>query len=46
MTPVNPRWLDIEQILENATVDVLYGKSSASDALTSAHAKIRAMLER
>jgi multiple sugar transport system substrate-binding protein len=46
MTPVHPRWLDIEQILENATVDVLYGKSSASDALTSAHAKIRAMLER
>lgn len=46
MTPVHPRWLDIEQILENAAVDVLYGRSDARAALAEAQAKIRALVER
>ncbi|MCS6999989.1 MAG: extracellular solute-binding protein [Bacteroidota bacterium] len=40
MTPVHPRWLEIEQALEAAVVDVLYGKATASAALRAAHAKI------
>ncbi|MCX8051466.1 MAG: extracellular solute-binding protein [Chlorobi bacterium] len=44
MTPVHPRWLDIERILEAAVVDVLYGRSDARTSLRAAHAKIVALL--
>ncbi len=34
LTPVHPKWLDIETILENAVVEVLYGKKGSYDALS------------
>ncbi|GIV49704.1 MAG: sugar transporter [Candidatus Kapaibacterium sp.] len=46
MTPVHPRWLDIEQVLENAVVDVLYGRSDARGALVQAQTKVQALLGR
>lgn len=36
MTPVHPRWLDIEAILENAVTSALLGEKSASVALAEA----------
>ena len=36
MTPVHPRWLDLEAILEDAVVSVLLGDNSVEDALTDA----------
>ncbi len=33
MTPVHPKWLDIESALENAAVEVLYGKKSTWESL-------------
>lgn len=36
MTPVHPKWLDIEALIENATVETLYGKADASAALNNA----------
>ncbi len=36
MTPVHPRWLDVEAILENALVRVLLGESSAAESLLQA----------
>ncbi|MCX7930268.1 MAG: extracellular solute-binding protein [Chlorobi bacterium] len=44
MTPVHPRWLDIERILESAVVDVLYGRSNAATALKTAQLKIDDLL--
>jgi multiple sugar transport system substrate-binding protein len=41
MTPVHPKWLDMEQIIEDAAVEVLYGKSSAQDALNKAQGLVR-----
>lgn len=36
MTPVHPRWLDLEAIVEDAVVRVLLGDESVEDALTNA----------
>ncbi|MCX6155847.1 MAG: extracellular solute-binding protein [Candidatus Kapabacteria bacterium] len=36
MTPVHPKWLDIEALLENAVVEALYGRKSAQEALDDA----------
>jgi len=36
MTPVHPRWLDLEAILEDAVVSVLLGDKSVEDALVNA----------
>ena len=36
MTPVHPRWLDLEAILEDAVVNVLLGERSVDEALTAA----------
>lgn len=44
MTPVHPRWLDIERIIEAAVVDVLYGRMDARTALRSAHTKVTEVL--
>lgn len=40
MTPVHPKWLEIESIIENSTVEALYGKSSAENALYNAYLQI------
>ena len=36
MTPVHPRWLEIEAILENAVTSALLGEKSAALALSDA----------
>ncbi|HYF04377.1 MAG TPA: extracellular solute-binding protein [Patescibacteria group bacterium] len=36
MTPVNPEWLEIEEVLENAVVQALYGEKSPRAALNEA----------
>lgn len=39
MTPVHPKWLEIEALLENAVVEALYGRKSAASALNDAQAE-------
>lgn len=34
LTPVHPKWLDIEASLENAVVEILYGKKGSYEALS------------
>lgn len=46
MTPVHPRWVDIERILESAVVEVLYGRRDARSALRVAHSQIAELLRR
>ncbi len=41
MTPVHKKWLDIENIIEEATVSVLYGKSTAQESLNNAQYLIK-----
>jgi maltose-binding protein MalE len=36
MTPVHPRWLDLEAVIEKATVRVLLGEMSPKEALDEA----------
>jgi len=36
MTPIHPQWLDIEKIIEEATVEALYGRKTAKQALDEA----------
>ncbi len=45
MTPVHPRWLDIEAAIENAVVAALYGQKSAAQALNDAQTDIAAMVK-
>lgn len=45
MTPVHPRWLDIEAAIENAVVAALYGQKSAAQALGDAQTDVAAMLK-
>ncbi len=40
MTPVHPRWLDIEAVLESCVVRVLLGEATPEDALIQAHEEI------
>lgn len=40
MTPVHPKWLDIEAILEDALVKVLYGDATPQQALDVAQAEV------
>lgn len=40
MTPVHPRWLDIEAVLEACVVRVLLGEASPEEALRVAHEEI------
>jgi ABC-type glycerol-3-phosphate transport system substrate-binding protein len=41
MTPVHPRWLDIQSVIEEAVVEALYGKASASEALNAAQDRLQ-----
>lgn len=36
MTPVHPKWLDIESAIENAAVEALYGRKGPDEALEEA----------
>ncbi len=45
MTPVQPRWLDIESIIENAVVEALYGQKTAAQALADAQTDVTAILK-
>ncbi|OGU58457.1 MAG: hypothetical protein A2X64_08600 [Ignavibacteria bacterium GWF2_33_9] len=46
MTPVNPHWLEIEEILENATVKALYGEAVSRGALDEAQEQVQMLLEK
>lgn len=39
-TPVHPRWLDIEAIIENAVAQALYGEQGANEALNNAQIEV------
>ena len=41
MTPVQPKWLDIEAALENALTEALYGKKGAQEALNEVQMQIQ-----
>ena len=41
MTPVHPKWLDIEEVLEDAVVRVIYGERSPKQALDEAQQEVR-----
>lgn len=45
MTPVHPRWLDIEAILENAVTSALLGEKSASVALAEAQREAETLVD-
>ncbi|GAB1371403.1 arabinogalactan oligomer ABC transporter substrate-binding protein GanS [Candidatus Kapaibacterium sp.] len=45
MTPVHPKWLDIEAIIEDAAVTVLFGKLSPQEALNQAQSKIKELIK-
>lgn len=45
MTPVHPKWLEIEAAIEEAAVIALYGKMSAKEALDEAQAKLLLILK-
>lgn len=45
MTPMHPKWLDIEAVIEEATVEALYGKKSPEDALYDANEKIKLIID-
>ena len=36
MTPVHPKWLDIEALIENAVSEALYGNKTPKQALDDA----------
>lgn len=44
MTPVHPKWLDVEKIIENKTVEVLYGKIEPAEALKNAQAEAESII--
>ncbi len=44
MTPVHPRWLDIEAVFEDAVVRALYGELTAEQALKEAQRRIWQLL--
>lgn len=44
MTPVEPNWLDIEEIIENAVVEVLLSKKSSYEAVLEAQKQIENIL--
>ena len=43
-TPVHPRWLDIEAIIENAVAQAVYGEKNANDALNDAQVAVLKLL--
>jgi maltose-binding protein MalE len=46
MTPVHPKWLKMEAIIENALEQVLYAKQSPELALQEAHEEIERIIKR
>ena len=40
MTPVHPKWLEVEAIIENATVEAMYGRKNSTAALNDAQFEI------
>ena len=44
MTPVHPQWLDLEAIIEEATVKVLLGNATPEKALKDAQADAEAIV--
>jgi len=44
VTPVHPRWLDIEAIIENAVSQAIYGEKSANEALNTAQIEVLKLL--
>lgn len=44
MTPVHPKWLQIESILENAAVKALYGESTPAETLSDAQEEVLELL--
>lgn len=44
MTPVHPKWLEIEKIIETAAVKALYGEMTAKDALDEAQEEVEELL--
>lgn len=45
MTPVHPKWLEIEEIIEEATVKALYGEETPWEALNSAQDKVLLLIK-
>lgn len=45
MTPVHPKWLEIEAILEDEVAQALYKTKSAAEALQSCDARVASMLK-
>lgn len=46
MTPVHPQWLDIEAVIEDATVQAIYGNKSAEEALNDANYQITKIIKK
>jgi multiple sugar transport system substrate-binding protein len=46
MTPVHPKWLDIEEILENAVMETLLAKKSSEKALEDAQSAMESLLKK
>ena len=46
MTPVHPKWLDIEASLEKAAESMLLGQKTAKDALIIADSEIKLILQK
>ncbi len=44
MTPVHPKWLEIEAILEDETAQALYKKKTPAEAMASANARVRTLI--
>ena len=44
MTPVHPKWLQIEAILENDAVKALYGEATPSETLSAAQEEVLELL--
>jgi multiple sugar transport system substrate-binding protein len=44
LTPVHPKWLDMEKIIEDEVVEAMYGNKTAADALNEAQQNIQALL--
>ena len=45
-TPVHPKWLDIEKIVEDEVVEAMYGRKTADQALDEARVEIEEILTR
>lgn len=45
MTPVHPKWLDIEAIIEDAAVEALYGRKTPKGALDDAQYKLTQIIK-